>query len=101
MVRQPTVGVFDGPAHPEWNRKFERGGARRPLLRTDQIFDPVLGNTVADAAVVLAAIEMQRLDINDQAALLSCGEGRFEQDHVVAVRAVDCPPEWHTGPVGE
>ena len=62
---------------------------------------PTFGDEAADDAVVVAAVEVQRLDVGEQATFGGGGEGGFEQDAVVAVGAVGGPADGDAVAVGE
>ena len=73
---------------------FQRlAGTRCPASLDVQIVETVVGELGADRWVVVAAIEMEGLDVAEQARRGDVVERRPEELHVVAVGAVDGPAD--------
>lgn len=103
-VGQPRVGPFDRPAHPERNALAapSPGGVVRPSLGADEVVDPpVVANLVANRQLVVAAVEVQGLDLDEQTAAVEPVECRFQQDAVVAVRSGGLPAQRDAVAVGD
>ena len=98
-VRQPRVGAFDGPSHPEWGGGFVLGGAAWSSAGADDVVDAPVGGAGPDGAAVIAAVEVQGLDVGEQAAVGCRVEGGGEQNLVVAVGAVGAPTHRDAGAV--
>jgi hypothetical protein len=58
-----------------------------------ELVDAVGSQPIPDGARVVAAIEVQGADVGEQTGVADRVEGGFEQGHVVAVGAVDHPPD--------
>lgn len=67
LLTQPRVGALNGPPHPEGRRFRFRRGALFAFTCTDQIVDTDLGDSDPCRMVVVASIEVQHLDIWDEA----------------------------------
>ena len=78
VVRQPAVGPLDGPTHAERDGELHlaRAGLAAPA-GDDQVVDAEVGAQLAGDAVVVAAVEMERLDVEVQSAALDRVEGGF------------------------
>lgn len=100
VVREPRVGALDGPSHSEGDGFRFRRGALFAFACTDQVVDTGASDEDPDRLVVVASVEVQRLDVSNESTVGNGVEGRFEQDHVVTVRPVNGPPDRDAVPVG-
>jgi len=102
VVRQPRVGPLHGPAQPEEQRPLpdDLGLATAALSGDDGVVDVAGGEVVADGVGVVAAVQMQRFDVEVQSADGDRIQGRGEQADVVAVGAVDGPSDGDAGGLG-
>ena len=92
VVRQPGVGGFDDPAQPE------RDGLGSVIAGLAAALDDVIVETgsaelASDLGVVVAAVEMDGVDLVEPAVRGDGIDGGLQQADVVAVRAVDRPAE--------
>ena len=93
VVAQPRVGAFDHPAQPEPHRLGRGGGAGLGAELDVEIVEAATGELGADLGVVVAPVEVQGLDLLEQACPRQVLEGGVEQFDVVAVRSVEGPAD--------
>ena len=67
----------------------------------DDVADAVLSAVFTNGRTVVAAVEMERLDVEEKAARLGGVEGRCEQNGVVVVRTVGRPTDRDAPSVGD
>ena len=103
VVGQPGVGPFHGPAQAE-----EQGSlpgdlrfAAATSVGDDGVIDVACGEVVADGVGVVAAVQVQRFDVEVQTSGGEGVEGRGEQADVVAIGAVDGPSDSRSALRGE
>src|SRR5665811_653076 len=112
-VGEPGVGSFDGPAQAQavglLGLGFGGGGllglgcalagsgalgcALGRLLGADDVGESEAVAALGGEQAVVALVQVQGLDVGEQAAVGDGLQGWFEQDAVVAVRSVDDPAD--------
>lgn len=92
VVRQPRVRRFDDPPLPEPHRLVLAWFFGAAALDVE-IVEAEGCEARAYDRVVVAAVEVQRLDVAEQAGGVDGLDGRLQQADVVAVRAVDRPAD--------
>ena len=104
-VGEPAVRPLDWPAQPEGDGQLRRlhSGALElaTLTGADDVADAVLSAVFTNGRTVVAAVEMERLDVEEKAARLGGVEGRGEQNGVVAVRTAGRPTDRDAPSVGD
>ena len=90
--RQPRVGGFDDLSQPERDESLAFPWLACGGLDVD-IEQVAFDHPTSNAVVVVAAIEMDRVDIDQQAVSVDRVQGGFEEFDVVAVRAVERPAD--------
>lgn len=104
-VREPGVGPLDRPAEPKRTRfrgaSFAWLLALPPLASTDDVSQTELTTLCPDGLGVITAVEVQGLDITEEAPRCGGLEGRCEQDGVVPIGPVGGPTDRDADPVGE
>ncbi len=93
VVREPRVGAFDDPAQAEGHGPRRGVGAAFVAFLDGQVVESEGGQSVPDDGVVVAAIEVQRVDVGEQPVGCDVVEGGLEESDVVAVGAVDGPAD--------
>ena len=88
VVRQPAVGGFDDPSQTESHRHRLVGVAWSAAALDDEIVETRSVQLSPDLGVVVAAVEVHRVDIDEQTMCCDRVECRLEQADVVAVRSV-------------
>jgi hypothetical protein len=93
VVRQPRVGALDDPAQSEaqWALGVRAAGVRDHAALDAHVAESELGELGADLGVVVAPVEVQRLDVAEQTCCCDVLEGRPKELDVVAVGTVDGP----------
>lgn len=99
-VRQPAVGPLHGPTHPEWDRQLLVGRATLALPRAHHVIEAQVCAERSGDAVVVAAVEVQGLDVNQEPAAIDRVKGGLQQDAVVAVRSALFPADRDSVSVG-
>jgi len=99
VVREPRVGAFDRP--PQTHRLLLRGGgcALHSLLPfgDHRIVDPALGETGSGDVRVVAAVEPERLDVDEQTSLGHVVQRGGQLDRVITVRTLCGLPDGVSG----
>ena len=92
VVRPPRVECFNDPSQAERDRLlvgFVLGAASLDV----EFVQAVDREPVAYDRVVVAAVEVQRVDVREESVAGDGVDGWFQQADVMTVRAVDCPAD--------
>src|SRR4051812_42191312 len=92
VVRPPRVGGFHDPAEPEPYGPVAAGFFGAAALDVE-VAEPERGEPFAYDGVVVAPVQVEGLDVEEEAGLGDVVEGGFEHADVVAVGAVDSPAD--------
>ena len=85
VVRKSRVGALDDPAEPETHRLFRLGNPAKFASLDVEIVETEGVELAADLGEVVAAVEVERFDVDQQAVTVRIGEGGFQQFEVEAV----------------
>ena len=104
IVREPGVSALDRPSHPEGD---DFGSVHNPsfcavpsILGTNHVVDVALGTQSTNSSTVVAAIEVQSLDLTEQSTHVGCVESRRKENCVVTVGPVGGPTDRYALTVG-
>ena len=95
-VRQPRVGGLDDPSQPESHGHRPVGVAWLAAALDDEVVEARSVQLASDLGVVVAAVEVHRVNIVEQAVCRDCTECGLEELDVIAVRAIDRPTDRDT-----
>src|SRR5215211_6486224 len=93
VVGPPRVGGLDDPSHAEAQRLALDARELRASALDVEIVEPVPAQLPADDGVVVAAVEVQGVDVAEQTSGGHGLQGGHEQGDVVAVGGGDGPAE--------
>src|SRR5665811_1779016 len=97
---RPGVGAFNGPAQSEGERLLDLRFALAFLLGADDVGDSEAVATLRGQGTVVAAVQVQGLNVQQESAGGDGLQGGFEQDGVASVRSVDDPADGDPEQVG-
>ncbi len=80
VVREPRVGALNGPPHPERRGFRFRRGASFAFACTDQVVDTGVSDEDSCWLVVVASVEVERLDVDGEASAGDGVEGGAKSD---------------------
>src|SRR5664279_4928267 len=92
-VREPGAGAFNGPAQSEGERFLGLCFALAFLLGADDVGEPQAVAALRGEVAVVAAVQVQGLNVQQESAVGDGLQGGFEQDGVASVRCVDDPAD--------